>query len=87
MTRHILFVLLAAWLLVSGSAAQGLLPVQVNAEKKEESSRVVKKRGTVTPVPGGKQYTPEVAERTQKVALTIKLLSMAPSPLSDVAVK
>jgi len=87
MKRFIVLAILAGWLMASGADAQGLLPVQVSVEKKEDNSRVVKKRGTSTPVQGGRLYTPEIAERTQKITMVLKLLSMAQTPLSDVAVK
>jgi hypothetical protein len=80
------FAILVGWLMASGAVAQELLPVQVNVEKKEAVSRVVKKQATVKREKGRQWYTPEVAERTQKVSLTIKVTNMSPAPLSEAMV-
>ncbi len=82
MKRFVAFAFLAGWLAASGVVAQTLLPVQVSVGKKETVSRVVKKKASVTHERGGQMHSPEIAERTQKIALTIKLLNMAPSHLS-----
>lgn len=82
--------LIAAVLAVSCGAdlimGQNLLPVQVSVEKKETTSRVVKKPASVMRERSSELHYPEVAERTQKVTLTLKILNMSPSPLSGAVV-
>jgi len=66
--------------------AQAMLPVQVTVEKKEAISRVVKEKATVTRQRNVDVHRPEVADRTQKITLVLKILNMSPAPLPGAVV-
>ncbi|MBM3861751.1 MAG: hypothetical protein FJ395_19170 [Verrucomicrobia bacterium] len=86
MKTLIVILVLAGYWTASGVVAQGVLPVQVTVEKKEATSRVVKQKAAVARKGNMDMHTPEVAERTQKMTLVLKLLNMSPAPLSGAVV-